>query len=100
MWIYTATGAGVKSVSANTRAYDDTLGNTIVSSADGSNVITIENAVSFDTSLAAAPAQVSVGQEFTVIMQVTNTGQAEVLSAIGVTPVVQGLGAAVPFTWP
>jgi len=82
-WIYSATSAGIVSVSGRASGIDSGLGTPIVSGIEGSNVITIESAAALAGDIAVYPGQVSEGQEITVVLSVTNSGDAD---ANNVTP--------------
>jgi hypothetical protein len=99
-WIYTANTPGFVSVSGNAKGIDETLGNTITSSVTGSNVLAVESAVSLAAQLSVSPVQVSAGQIISVIMTVTNNGQADAVSVLPITPTSSIVGTAAIFESP
>ncbi|HPI03349.1 MAG TPA: hypothetical protein PKZ78_05870, partial [Candidatus Goldiibacteriota bacterium] len=96
---YNANQAGVIYFSGNARGNDSTFG-LINSSISNSAAVSIQNAVSLGATITASPEIVSTGQRITVVMAVTNNGQATAVGAIGVTPTTTGGGSVVLLTSP
>ena len=100
-WIFTATTAGVKSVSVSARGFDMNLGNTINSAYSGSAVITVQSAANLTASLSALPVKVSSGQTVTAVMTVNNTGAAGAVDVTSIEPTKEsGTGSLALLTSP
>ncbi len=82
-WTYSAANAGVIQFSASAYAYE---GNGSTTTAVSQN-LTIQTVPALLISFTALPVSVDVGQAFTVIMTVSNTGQA---TATGIVPAQYG----------
>ena len=83
-WTYSATAAGTVQLTSIAYGYDENSGDKKESNIATSNNILIQTPATLISSIVAYPAPVGIAATITVIMTVTNTGQA---SANNVTPV-------------
>ena len=101
-WIYTCnSGAngGTVTFSGNSTGTDANSGNPIISNTDSATV-TVETPANLVSSITAAPAFVSPGQEITVTMTVQNTGQADALNVVPSALTIAGTGTVTPTSGP
>ncbi|HPD18594.1 MAG TPA: hypothetical protein PLF61_02900, partial [Candidatus Goldiibacteriota bacterium] len=98
-WTYSADGSGSVWFSGNATGTDPVFG-AVTSAVSGSRTINIQNAVNLVSSLIVAPFQVSLGQTITLVMSVTNNGQAQALNVDGILPVKSGSGSVVLLSTP
>ncbi|MCX8093989.1 MAG: hypothetical protein N3E50_07495, partial [Candidatus Goldbacteria bacterium] len=90
-WTYSATGTGTVNFSGYASGTDANTGLTKQSNSMNLNTV-IQTSPSLSASLVAYPSQVSVGQTITLVLSVTNSGQA---LAHSVSPTPQLLGESV-----
>ncbi|MFH1538388.1 MAG: PQQ-binding-like beta-propeller repeat protein [bacterium] len=90
-WTYqaSATTSGTVNFTGNASGFDAISGSPVSSAANTSNDTTIEQKASISADLSATPGIVSTGQNITVTMAVTNSGEAD---ALGVAPTALTLG--------
>ena len=77
-WIYTSDkeDEGIVVFIGNVSGKDHNSRNTVSFGDTDSNVVSIQTAVNLTATITASPAQVSEGQDVTVVMTIANTGQA------------------------
>jgi uncharacterized repeat protein (TIGR01451 family) len=81
-WRYSAAGTGLVSVSGNATGADQHLLTGIKSDMSTSDVVTVQTPANLIAALSAWPVSVGTGQYITVILTVTNNGQARAVNIV------------------
>jgi uncharacterized repeat protein (TIGR01451 family) len=99
-WVYIPTTVGTLGFCGNVAGYAEYSKVTVTSAVTCSNTITVQTSASLVCGLNVAPALVSVGQLITLVMTVTNTGQADANDVCPSNPGVSDTGSAVLISSP
>jgi hypothetical protein len=94
VWTCVVDSAGTSSFTASAAGVDQNSGAAVASPPATSNSISIMTAAYLQATATIDRAQVSVGQDVSLRLDVTNSGQADALSVTPAAPVVTGNGSA------
>ncbi len=101
-WIYRADAAGVVSFNASVTGTDQLSLTGLTSGPAVSNNVTVVNAAALAiNSISVTPAEITVGQQLTIVMNVANNGTASADAVLPVTPTAAGsavVGIVTPAT--
>jgi hypothetical protein len=95
-WSYTAQGSGTVTFTSTAYGTDENSGLVKVSNSAVSNSVVIQTPAVLSAAMSASPAAVIMGNEITVIMTVTNNGQA---TANAVTPTGFAILGTAPYVY-
>ncbi|HRU38405.1 MAG TPA: CARDB domain-containing protein, partial [Candidatus Goldiibacteriota bacterium] len=99
IWTYSAAAAGTLGINANVTAYNYYSKATMTSASTSSNTITVVNPAALSSSI-FAPSTVNFGDDFEIVMSVTNTGGATAENVIPSALSIAGSGGAIPVSLP
>ena len=99
-WVTQAAGAGTISRLGWAQGQDENSLNTFLSASTSTNAVTVQRPANLSIASISAPSNVTVGQQFTVIMTVTNLGGATAIGSSANMSISSGSGGVIPVATP